>query len=110
MKRALQYLWRTNDVVITYGGTSGSRTKLSAWVDADFGTCSDTRRSVSGGAVMLGGGCDRLVLDGAEGDRGRVIRIRVCGAGRSCKGAPFPSTGEALLDAADRRQYYNQGR
>ena len=83
-KRALQYLWRTKDVGITYGATPTSCTKLSALVDADFATCPDTRRSVSGGAVMLGGR-DQLILEGAEGDRGRVIRIRVCGAGRSCK-------------------------
>ena len=30
--------------------------KLSAWVDADHAPCPDTRRSVSGGAMMLGGG------------------------------------------------------
>ena len=30
------------------------------------------------------GGCNQLVLEGAEGDRGRVIRINVCGASRSC--------------------------
>ena len=29
---------------------------LGTWVDADFATCPDTRHSVSGGAVMLGGG------------------------------------------------------
>ncbi|CAN0457551.1 unnamed protein product, partial [Ascophyllum nodosum] len=52
-KRALQYLWRAKDVGISYGGTPGSCTKLSAWVDADFTTCPYTRRSVSGGAVML---------------------------------------------------------
>ncbi|CAM9160577.1 unnamed protein product, partial [Ascophyllum nodosum] len=52
-ERALQYLWRTKDVGVTYGGTPGSFTKLSAWADADFATCPDTRRSVSGGAVML---------------------------------------------------------
>ncbi|CAM9406795.1 unnamed protein product [Ascophyllum nodosum] len=55
-KRALQYLWCTKDVGITYGGTPGSCINLLAWVDADFATCPDTRRSVSGGAVMLGGG------------------------------------------------------
>ena len=55
VKRALQYLWRTKDVGITYGGTPVSCTKLSVWVDADFATCPGTRRSVSGGAVMLGG-------------------------------------------------------
>ena len=55
-KRALQYLWQTKDIGITYGGTPESCTKLSAWVDADFATCQDTRRLVSGGAVMLRGG------------------------------------------------------
>ena len=55
-KRALQYLWRTKDLGITYGGTPGSSTKPSAWMDADSAACPDTRRSVSGGAVMLGGG------------------------------------------------------
>ncbi|CAM9938991.1 unnamed protein product [Ascophyllum nodosum] len=55
-KRALQYLRRTKDVGITYEGTLGSCAKLSAKVDADFATCPDTRRSVSGGAVILGGG------------------------------------------------------
>ena len=34
---------------------------------------------------MVGGGRDQLVLEGAEGDCGRVIRIRVCGADISCK-------------------------
>ena len=108
-KRALQYLLRSKGVGITYGGTPVSCTKLSAWVDTDFTTYPDTRRSVSGGAVVLGGERDQSVLESAEGDCGRVIRIRVCGTGRSCKWAPFPSTGEGLLDAADRRQYYNQG-
>ena len=54
VKWALQYLWRAKEVGITYGGRQGSCTKLSA--DADFATCPDTRHSVSGGAVMLGGG------------------------------------------------------
>ena len=38
VKRALQYLWRAKDVGITYGGTPGSCTKLSAWIEADFTT------------------------------------------------------------------------
>ena len=84
-ERTLPYLWRTKYLRITYGGTPGSCAKLSASMDTDFATCPDTRRSVSGGAVMLGGGRDQLVLEGAEGDRGRVIRIRVCRTGRSCK-------------------------
>ena len=52
-KRAQQYMWRTENVGITYGGTQGSCTKLSVRVDADFATCPDIRRSVSDGAVML---------------------------------------------------------
>ena len=81
---ALQHLLRTKDVEITYGGTPRSCTKLSAWVDTDFVNCPDIRRSVSGGGVMLGWARDQLFLEGAEGDHGRVIRIRVCGPGRSC--------------------------
>ena len=57
VNRALQYLWRTKDVGITYdGGTPGSCTKLSAWMDADLAACPDTWRSVSGVAMMLGRG------------------------------------------------------
>ena len=78
-------MWHMKDVGIAYGGTPGSCTKLSAWLDADFTTCPDTsvfdfRRNDDAAGVR-----DQLVLEGAEGDRGRVIRIRVCGAGRICK-------------------------
>ena len=54
--KAMQYLKRTADYGIVYGGTSRNDTKLSAWVDADHATCPDTRRSVSGAAFMLAGG------------------------------------------------------
>ena len=83
-KMVLQSMWRTKDVGITYGGTQASCTKLSAWLDADFATCPDTRRSESGGTVMLRGVRGQLVFEGAEGEHGRVIRIRVCGAGENC--------------------------
>ena len=85
-KRALQYLWRTKDVGNTYGGTPGSCTELSVWVGRQF--CHLPRHSAFGftrSGDAGGGGRDQLVLEGAEGDRGRVIRIRVFGAGRSCK-------------------------
>ena len=55
-KRSLQYLWRTKDVGSPTVECRGRAQKISAWVDADFATCPDTRRAVSGGAVMLGGG------------------------------------------------------
>ena len=84
-KRALQYLWRTKDVGITYGGTPGSYTKLPAWVDADFATCPDDSAFGFRRSGDAGGERDQLVLEGAEGDCSRVIRIRVCGAARSCK-------------------------
>ena len=54
-RRALQYMWRTKVVGIAYGRTPGSCTKLSACVDADFANCPDSRRSVLGEAVVLGG-------------------------------------------------------
>ena len=83
-KGELQYLWRTKDVDHLRRNAEVVHTTVGV-VDDDFSPCRDTRRSVSGGAVMLGGGRDKLVLEGAEGDRCRVIRIRVCDAGRSCK-------------------------
>ena len=54
--KALQYLKRTASLGVRYGGATEDNMKLSAWVDADHAPCPDTRRSVSGGAVMLGGG------------------------------------------------------
>ena len=39
-----------------YGKEPGGNIKPSAWVDADYGTCPDMSRSVSGGAVMMGKG------------------------------------------------------
>ena len=50
-----QYLKRTVSLGVTYGGATEDNVKLSAWVDADHASCPDTRRSVSGGAVMLDG-------------------------------------------------------
>ncbi|CAN0249296.1 unnamed protein product [Ascophyllum nodosum] len=49
---ALRYFWRTKELGITYGGGL----TMSAYVDSDHATYPDSRRSVSGGAVMLGGG------------------------------------------------------
>ena len=54
--KALLYLKRTASLWVIYGGATEDNMKLSAWVDADRASCPDTRRSVSGGAVMLGGG------------------------------------------------------
>ena len=54
--KALQYLKWTASLGVTYGGATEGIMKLSAWVEVDHASCPDTRRSVSGGAVMLGGG------------------------------------------------------
>ncbi|CAM9326373.1 unnamed protein product [Sphacelaria rigidula] len=51
----MQYLKRTTDCGIVYGGTSRNDIKLSAWVDADHATCPKTRHSMSGAAFMLAG-------------------------------------------------------
>ncbi|CAM9349753.1 unnamed protein product, partial [Ascophyllum nodosum] len=40
----------------TYGGDGNDRIVMQAFVDSDHATCLDTRRSTSGGTVLLGGG------------------------------------------------------
>ena len=85
-KRALQYLWRTKDVGITYGGTPGSCTKFRhEWTPISPLALTLGVRFPGGAVILGGGGGDQLVLEGAEGDRSRAIRIRVCSAGRSCR-------------------------
>ena len=54
--KALRYFWRTKDLGITYGGVTSRGLTMSAYVDSDHVTCPDSRRSVSGGAVMLESG------------------------------------------------------
>ena len=54
--KALQYLKWTAGLAVTYGGATEDNMKLSAWGDVDHASCPETRRSVSGGAVMLGRG------------------------------------------------------
>lgn len=52
--KALQYIRRTRNPGVTYGGEPEGGTELSAWVDAGRGTCLHTCRSVSGGVVTMG--------------------------------------------------------
>ena len=54
--KALQYLKRMASLGVTHGDATEDNMKLSAWVDADHASCPDTRRSVSGCALILGGG------------------------------------------------------
>ena len=54
--KARRYFWRTKDLGINYGGVTSEGVTMSAYVDSDHATCSNSRRSVSGGTVMLGGG------------------------------------------------------
>ena len=54
--KALRNFLRTKDLAITYGGDTSRGLTTSAYVDFDHATCPDSRRSVSGGAVVLGGG------------------------------------------------------
>lgn len=51
----MQYMKRTTNCWIMYGGTSRNDAKLSAWVDANHAACPDTRLSVSAAASMLAG-------------------------------------------------------
>lgn len=55
VQKILQYLLRTKDLGLIYGGGGADSLVLSAMADSDHGTCIDSRRSVSGGAVFLGG-------------------------------------------------------
>ena len=54
--KALRYFWRTMDLGITYGGVTSTGLTMSEHVDSNHATCPDSRRTVSGGSVMLGGG------------------------------------------------------
>ena len=79
--KALRYFWQTKDLDITYGGVMSRGLTMSARVDSDHATRPDSRRSVSGGAVMLGGGYDNLVLTRTEDNSVGVIRVGVlCGS------------------------------
>ena len=50
--KILQYLLHTKEWGITYGG-QGCRLCMEAYTNSDFGSCLDTRRSVSGAVLML---------------------------------------------------------
>ena len=52
----LRYLKGTVDLGIKYGGGSGPRNVLTAYCDADYAGCVDSRRSTSGFVFLLNGG------------------------------------------------------
>ena len=54
--KILQYVRRTPEREISYGGDRNARTVVRAFVDSDHATCLHTRRSTSGGAVLFCGG------------------------------------------------------
>ena len=109
VKRVLQYMWRTKDVGITCGGTPRSCTTLSASVDADFATCPETRRSVSGVAVMLRGGAISWFSRMQNVTAAAISESEYVALAEVVNDLRLPSTSEGLLDAADRR-HHNQGR
>lgn len=53
--KVLQYLPRTQDQRLKWGGLQVSGREMSAYVDSDHPTCLDSRRLMSGGAVQLTG-------------------------------------------------------
>ena len=55
VKRILRYLRGTADYQLTFGPSSDS--KVIAYCDADFANDPDTRKSISGYALMFNGGC-----------------------------------------------------
>ena len=54
--KILQFVRRTPERGIIYGGDGNGRAVMRVFVDLGHATCLDTRRSTSGGAVLLGGG------------------------------------------------------
>ena len=54
--KILQYVRRTLERRITYGGDGNGRTVMREFVDSGHSTCLDTRRSASDGGVLLGRG------------------------------------------------------
>ena len=54
--KALRYFWRTKGLGITYGGFTSRGLTMSAYVEPDHATYPNIRRSVSGGAGVLGAG------------------------------------------------------
>ena len=54
-KRVLRYLKGTSSLGLTYSRGLSNRNRLIAYADADWATCPETRRSVSGYVVLLNG-------------------------------------------------------
>lgn len=54
--RVLQYLRRIQELGVTYGGRKYGGMEMNAYVDSGYATCPDSRRSVTGRAVLLGEG------------------------------------------------------
>jgi hypothetical protein len=55
-KRILKYLKSTIDLVIVYNGANENVCQLTGYSDADFASCLDTRKSLSGVVLMLNNG------------------------------------------------------
>jgi hypothetical protein len=54
-KRILRYLKGTLDYGLVFDGNVPDASHLTAYIDSDYGNCLDTRRSVSGYIMQLGG-------------------------------------------------------
>ena len=101
VKKLLQYVRRTPERGFAYGGNGNSRTVMRAFVDSDHVTCLDTRRSISGGAILLGGGAISWFLRAQAttgGNFGDIVRGRI---GDREGGATFTS-GSGLYHACPR--------
>ena len=81
---------------ITYGGDGNEQTVVRAFVDSDNSTCVDTRRSASGGAVLLGGGA--IGWDPGD-DRGANFGDGVRGHVGDCAGGTICPSGTGLYHA-----------
>ena len=76
--KVLRYFWQTKNLGVTYGEVTSRDVTMSAYVYSDHATCPDSRRPVSGRAVMLCLGASSWFS--AEGNIVGVIRVGLCSA------------------------------
>ena len=96
--KILQYLLRTKEWGITYGG-QGCGLCMEAYAESDFGACLDTRRSVSAAVLMLAKGAISWLQTRSDsiGNLGGRVRCFI----RSGEGSSIFETGSGVHGTVD---------
>ena len=87
-KRLARYLKGSERVVVKFGFQQ-MPSEIVVWSDTDFAGCRRTRRSTSGGVVMLGGHCvktysltqDTIALSSGESEFYGIVKAATQGLG-----------------------------